>query len=90
MPLVIGAILVTTGEISLGQLSAAMIYLTQCVAAQSQIIEWVPALTEKSMTVSILSDFLTKKPSVAESASARHVDFAGADILIENLSFSYL
>ena len=90
VPLLIGAILVTKGQITLGELSATLMYVGQTVAANSQLIDLIPSLASKSVSVNVFNDFLRQKPSIQESVSAKDVDFGGADIVLENVSFSYI
>lgn len=90
IPALVGALLVTTRQISLGQLSAALIYLGQCAGAVSQLIDMIPSLVSRVKSVNICSEFLRLKPTVCEAPGARYVNFGAADITVENVSFSYV
>ncbi len=90
VPMLIGVLLVTTSQITLGQLSATLIYVTQMIQAQSQLLELIPALASKSVSVNAFLDFMQKKPTITEAADAKEVDFAGADIVAKDISFSYI
>lgn len=90
VPVIIGALLVSTGKISLGQLSAATIYVGQCIGAQAELINQIPEIASKAVPVKICTEFLKQKPSVVEAEDARDVDFSKADIVMDNVSFSYI
>lgn len=89
LPVFVASLLVTQGQLSIGQLSAAMIFISQFVAAQSQLIELIPELNLKSVSVNTLNEFLEKRPTIIESPMAKEVDFSNAEISIENIDFSY-
>ncbi len=90
VPALVGAILVTKGQISLGQLSASLIYIGQASASVGQLIEMIPTLAERSRSIRTFSQFLKKHPTVCEDPHAVHVDFSGADIEVRDVWFSYV
>lgn len=90
IPVLVGALLVASGHLTLGQLSAALLYVNQAVVAQSEFIELIPQLAGRSVAVNAFTDFMKKKPTVTEAPDAVDVDFRGADIRIEDVSFAYL
>ncbi|GEM_PF-6233345 len=90
MPVLFASYLVTKGELSLGQMTASLLYVQQFLSSNEKLLDFIPKLDSMAVSVNVFTDFLKLKPRITESPRAKKVDFKEANIVIENLSFAYI
>lgn len=89
LPIVFASYMVTRGTLSLGQMAASVLYISQFLAASGKLLDFIPKLDSMGVSVNVFTEFLKTKPSIAESPLAKKVTFAKTEITVENVSFAY-
>jgi ABC-type multidrug transport system fused ATPase/permease subunit len=90
LPVFFASFLVARGSLSLGEMTAGIIYVSQFTAAHTKLIDFVPQLGSMAVSANVFMDFLKTNPSIVEAHDAKDVQFSKGEIQIENLSFAYL
>ena len=83
-----GGYLVIKGRMSLGSLSAVMIYLTQLFGLSKSINELFQAITVSSVSFKRLTEIMDTKPQIIDQYSAKDYRIGGK-IEFKNVSFGY-
>ncbi|MDD2689098.1 MAG: ABC transporter ATP-binding protein [Candidatus Omnitrophica bacterium] len=84
-----GGYLVIKGKMSLGSLSAVMIYLTQLVGLSKSINEFFQAITVSSISFKRLTEIMDTKPQITDSCNAKDYRIPRGGIEFKNVSFGY-
>jgi len=90
LPVLLASFLVARGELSLGQMMAGIIYTSQFVASYTALLDFIPTVSTMAVSANVFTEFLKTRPSVSESPRAKEVVFSKGEILVENVSFSYV
>jgi ATP-binding cassette, subfamily B, bacterial len=84
-----GGYLVIKGDMSLGSMAAIMVYLTQLVGLQSQLVSLWQMNISSAVSCSRLAGVLDTKPQIIESPDARDLDLSIGAIEFKGVSFGY-
>lgn len=84
-----GGYQVINGEMSLGTLTAIMVYVGQLMALQNQIAMFFQTSSLGLVSCGRISKILNEKSRIAEATNAKNPDFKSSDIVFENISFGY-
>lgn len=84
-----GGYLVIKGKMSLGSLSAVMIYLTQLTGLAKSIDEFYQSITMTSVSFKRLSEVIDTQPRIIDAEDARDHRISEGGIEFKNLSFRY-
>lgn len=90
LPVLFASYLVTRGQLSLGQMTASLIYVSQFLTSTERLLDFVPRLDSMAVSVNVFTEFLKIKPRITESPNAKKINFKKAEIRLENISFRYL
>ncbi len=90
LPVLFASYLVTKGNLSLGQMTASVLYTMQFLEVNGRLIDYIPRLGRLSVSVNVFTDFLQLRPTITEPLGAREVLFKKGGVIIENVFFSYI
>jgi ABC-type bacteriocin/lantibiotic exporter with double-glycine peptidase domain len=84
-----GGYLVIRGTITLGAMTAIMVYLTQLVGLQSQLAQFMQTSISGSISCGRIAQILDTKPAIRDAPGARSLEFGAGDIEFKKVSFGY-
>ncbi len=90
LPVLFASYLVAKGSLSLGQMTASVLYTMQFLEVNGRLIDYVPRLGRMSVSVNVFTEFLQLRPTITESSSSKEVVFEEGSITAEGIYFSYL
>lgn len=85
-----GGCQVIKGTMTLGSLTAILVYLGQLVNMQNSLINFFQATVLGLVSCQRVADVLDEKDCVAENKKARNVLFEKGEIVFDNVTFGYL
>lgn len=84
-----GGYQVIKGNLSLGTLTAIMVYLYQLIGLQNQFTTFFQSIAIGLISCRRISEILDEKPQVIEAEGAKNVLFNKAEVIFKNVSFGY-
>jgi len=84
-----GGYQVIKGKMSLGSLTAIMIYLSQLVGLQGSLSHFFQTAAVGLVSCRRVADILDQKPQIIENKQAKKITFKGAEIVFKGVSFGY-
>jgi ATP-binding cassette, subfamily B, bacterial len=87
--LLVGAGMVARGSLTVGQLTAFVLYLTSVFAPITQLVALHSTYQQGKAAVTKLADLFAMQPSVPEREGARELPPIRGEIKLENLTFGY-
>ncbi len=84
-----GGYLIIKGKMSLGSLTAMMIYFSQLVNLQSSLHGFFEQNSFDLLSCARIKDILDSKPDIVDKEDAVIVNFYGADIEFKDVTFGY-
>lgn len=87
--LLIGGQLVLDGELTIGELTAFVLYLTTFFAPIQQLVQLYTVYQQGDAALRKLSDVLETEPTVVESATARELPPIDGTIELDRVTFAY-
>ena len=84
-----GGYQVIKGEMTLGSLTAIMLYIGQLIGLQSSFAEFFQNIALGLVSCQRVEEILEKKPRIIEKEDARSVIFKKGEIVFRNVSFGY-
>jgi ATP-binding cassette subfamily B protein len=84
-----GGYQVIKGRMTLGSLTAIMLYLHNLINLQYQFISFFETIMVGSVSCRRVSEILDERPQVIEAKDAKNLIFSRAEIIFKNISFGY-
>ncbi|WP_027340939.1 ABC transporter ATP-binding protein [Hamadaea tsunoensis] len=88
--LLVGGHMVLDGKLSVGELTAFVLYLNAFFAPVQQLVQLYTSYQQGRAAVVKLRDLLNTQPAVPESASAQPLPPAQGEIVFDDVTFGYL
>jgi ATP-binding cassette, subfamily B, bacterial len=88
--LLVGGRMVLRGELSLGQLTAFVLYLSAFFAPIQQLVQLYNTYQSGQAAVAKIRDLLATEPTVAEKPDAEELPPIRGEITLEDVAFEYL
>ncbi len=85
----VGGTMVLNGDLTLGELTAFVLYLTAFFAPIQQLVQLYSTYQSGQAAVVKLRDLLETEPSVPEAADAAPVPLVEGDVRLEHVTFGY-
>ncbi|MBW2622519.1 MAG: ABC transporter ATP-binding protein [Deltaproteobacteria bacterium] len=87
--LLVGGRMLLNGDLSIGELSAFILYLTTFFAPIQQLVQLYNTYQSGQAAMAKLRELLLTEPSVPEKADARELPAIEGEITLNNVTFSY-
>jgi ABC-type bacteriocin/lantibiotic exporter with double-glycine peptidase domain len=86
---VYGGYQIIKGQISLGSLTAIMIYLTQLIGLQNSIGNFFQQLAFDFVSCDRVLEILDRQPDITDRPNAISISLFDADVIFDNVTFGY-
>ena len=88
--LLVGGRMLLNGSLSIGELTAFILYLTAFFAPIQQLVQLYNTYQQGQAAMAKLRDLLLTEPSVSEKADAEDLPEINGEITLKDLTFSYI